>query len=187
MKSHKKYHKKVNPQTGKPYTSLLDRWDNDTLYRFRMLCSHWTRDMMPSLQPLIETKILGDKPSHRSGEQIRAATSTYVTNPELPSEGNAWAEAEHYRSPDWDHIKAKRTPFREGMALAREGAPVTPWVATVLQEHFGMDDVQALEEETEDGEEQPSASTGEGQPSAGSGKGKGEKGGWWSTTTNWTS
>ena len=142
MKSHKKYGKKNHPITNLPFTSILDR---DPLYRYRMMSSNWTRDMCEPLQKLLETDLLGDKPSYRTAAQINAAKTTYVTHPELGSKGNAWAEAANYRSPDWTHIKSVRGQFREGLAVAREGVPVIPWVASTLQDNFGME-VQSIEE-----------------------------------------
>ncbi len=77
-----------------------------------------------------------------------------------------------------------RGEFRGGLVLARSGQPVAPQVASLLQQHFGMD-VPTIEEE-----EAPN--DGEGQPSAGKGAGygTGTQGNWWSSPampTSWTS
>ena len=178
MKSHKKFATKINPATGKPYQSLRDRFENDAIYRYRMMSTGWTVDMMEHLQKIITEPILGDKQSYRTREQIEAATSSYTTHPELgegqPSAGN----------PDWARTKVGRGRFREGLIEARSGQPVAPQVASLLQQQFGMD-VPVLEEEVD-------ANDGEGRPSAGEGEGSGSgtQGTWWSATpspTTWTS
>ena len=168
MKSHKKFAKKNHPVTGEAYTSIQDRFENDAIYRYRMMSSGWTVDMLDPLQTLLTENILGDKASRRTRAQIKDATSSYTTHPELgegqPSAGN----------PDWNRTKNFRGQLREGLDEARLGQPVAPQIAGVLQ-HFGMD-VLVREEEGDavDGEGQPSADQGEG---FGSGQGT-----WWSST-----
>ena len=165
MKSHKKFAKKKNPFTGQAYTSIQDRFENDAIYRYRMMSSGWTVEMLNPLQKLLTEDILGDKPSYRTRDQIQAATSSYTSHPELgegqPSAGN----------PDWNRTKNFRGQLREGLDEARSGQPVAPQIAGVLQ-HFGMDVL--VREEEGDGEGQPSADQGEG---FGSGQGT-----WWSST-----
>ena len=165
MKSHKKFAKKKNPVTGQAYTSIQDRFENDAIYRYRMMSSGWTVDMLGPLQKLLTEDILGDKPSYRTRTQIQDATSSYTTHPELgegqPSAGN----------PDWNRTKNFRGQLRDGLDEARSGQPVAPQIAGVLQ-HFGMDVL--VREEEGDGEGQPSADQGEG---FGSGQGT-----WWSST-----
>ena len=178
MKSHKKFAKHNNPLTGEPFVSLRDRFEHDTIYRYRMMSAGWSADMMEPLQKLLTEPILGEKPSHRTKEQIQAAKTSYTTHPELgegqPSAGN----------PDWGRTKVGRGKFREGLVVARSGQPVAPQVASLLQQHFGID-VPAIEEEedTNDGEGQPSAGKGEGS-------GSGTQGSWWTPNpapTTWTS
>ena len=166
MKSHRKYAKHVNLKTGLPFTSILDRFENDPIYRYRMMAAGWTADMMEPLQKLLETPILGDRQSYRTREQIRDATTSYTTHPEL-GEGHTSAG-----NPDWKRTKASRDEFRGGLVQARYGQPVAQQVAGLLQQHFGMD-VPTVEDEETPGD-------GEGQPSADKGKGRGQ-GKWWST------
>ena len=168
MKSHKKFDKKINLATGLPFTSIKDRFENDAIYRYRMLSQGWTVDMLDPLQTLLTENILGDKASRRTRAQIKDATSSYTTHPEL-GEGQSSAG-----NPDWNRTKNFRGQLRGGLGEARLGQPVAPQIAGVLQ-HLGMD-VQVREEES-------GAGDGEGQPSAyypeGSGSGQGA---WWSST-----
>ena len=178
MKSHRKFDKKVNPATGEAYKSIQDRFENDAIYRYRMMSSGWTVDTIKPLQTLLTENILGEKPSRRTRDQIEAATSSYTTHPELgdgqPSAGN----------PDWNRTKDFRGKLREGLIEARSGQPVAPQIASVLQQQFGKD-VPVREEEVD-------VDHGEGQPSAGVGEvsGSGTQSTWWSSTpspTTWAS
>jgi hypothetical protein len=177
MKSHRKFYLKINPATGAGYTSIQDRFENDVIYRYRMLSAGWSIDMLGPLQKLLTEDIL-EHPSRRTRAQIEKATTSYTTHPELgdgqPSAGN----------PDWNQTKAFRSKLREGLIDARSGQPVAPQIASVLQHQFGMD-VPVREEEVDAGD-------GEGQPSAGAGEGPGSgtQSTWWSSTpspTTWES
>jgi hypothetical protein len=175
MKSHRKFDQKINPATGAGYTSIQDRFENDVIYRYRMLSAGWSIEMLGPLQKLLTEDIL-DHQSRRTKAQIEQATSWYTTHPELgdgqPSAGN----------PDWNQTKAFRSKLREGLIDARSGQPVAPQIASVLQQQFGMD-VFVEEVEAGDGEGQPSAGAGEGP-------GSGTQSTWWSSTpspTSWDS
>ena len=168
MKSHRKYAKHVNLKTGLPFTSALDRFENDPLYRYRMMAAGWTAEMMEPLQQLLETPLLGDRPSRRTKEQIEASRTSYTTHPEL-GEGQTSAG-----NPDWQRTKIGREQFRGGLVMAQSGQAVDPEVAGLLQQHFGMD-VPVIDEDGED------------HPSAGKGASRGQ-GNWWSasSSTSWT-
>ena len=172
MKSHKKYAKHLHPVTKQPFVSILDRFENDPIYKYRMMAAGWSADMCEPLQKLLETKILGDRQSFRTQDQIRGARTTYVTHPELGEPGSGGLTAENYRNPDWARTKEHRGEFRGGLLLARSGQPVAPQVANMLQQHFNMDVPTIEEEDPNDGEGQPSAG-------AGAGYSTGNQGTWW--------
>ena len=46
MKSHRKFDQKINPATGAGYTSIQDRFENDVIYRYRMLSAGWSIEML---------------------------------------------------------------------------------------------------------------------------------------------
>jgi hypothetical protein len=167
MKSHRKYANKTNPATGEPFKSIQDRFENDVLYRYRMLSQGWSIDMLGPLQSLLEENILTHK-SHRTKAQIEQATTWYHTHPEL---GDGQTSA---GNPDWNQTKVYRGQLQQNLAKVQSGQPVAPQFASLLQERFGMD---VLVEETEagDGEAQPSATAGEGP-------GTGTQSAWWSYT-----
>ena len=177
MKSHRNYKKHIDMNTGEPFKSIKDRFENDPIYRYRMMSVGWSADMCEPLQVLLETNILGDQQSKRTREQIQAAKVSYTTHPEL-GEGQSSAG-----NPDWGRTRVARNEFRGGLVSARSGLPVVPQVANLLQQHFGMD-VPTIEEEADpnEGEWQHSASKG-------AGHGTGNQGSWWTSSaapTTWT-
>lgn len=163
LKGHRHYKKHVNPMTNQPFTSLLERFDHDVIYRFRMLSNGWSRESIPALQRFLEEPLVPQEHATRSRAAIERATHTYLANPELDG-SNAWAEADHVSNPDWKRVKAVRDEFQQGRAQHRQLAPVVPWVAQTLERDFGYVDVVS-EVEPASGEAQASAS--------GSGSGKG--------------
>ena len=175
MKSHRKYANKTNPATGEPCKSIQDRFENDVLYRYRMLSQGWSIEMLGPLQSLLEENILTHQ-SHRTKAQIEQATTWYHTHPEL---GDGQTSA---GNPDWNQTKVFRGQLQKSLVKVQSGQPVPPQFASVLQERFGMD-VLVEEPEAGDGEAQPSAGAGEGP-------GVGTQSGWWSSTpsaTTWDS
>ena len=175
MKSHRKFDQKTNPKTGEKFTSIRDRFENDVIYRYRMLSQGWSIEMLDPLQKLLTEDILAH-PSKRTKAQIEQATSWYTTHPELGDEQTPAG------NPDWKSTKVYRGQLRKGLADAQAGLPVAPQIAGVLQQQFGMD-VQVEEDEAGSGEAQPSAG-------AGKGSGQGTQSSWWSSTpspTTWDS
>jgi hypothetical protein len=159
LKGHKRYKNKVNPSTGVPYTSILERFDCEPLYRFRMMSMGWTRDMIPKLQDLIEKPILGDKPSLRSKEKIRGSGHYYVANPELDVTGELRNSAAYDSNPDWKRTREQRHKFNQELQKFGENKPVQSWVAGVLEEGFGVEaEVDSDVEMETPGEDHPSAS-----------------------------
>jgi hypothetical protein len=155
LKGHRKYFEKTNLKTGEPFASLLERYDNDVFYRFRMLCNGWERDMIPGLQALLETPIGGGR---RTREQIEEAQTSYVANPELSGTevDDEWTWAEHARNPDWEQTKDVRNRFKEGLvAHSHRDDPVEPWVKDILEKRFNVPYVSVIAPESE---EQSSAS-----------------------------
>jgi hypothetical protein len=167
MKSHKKYANKKHPITGEPFKSIQDRFENDVLYRYRMLSQGWSIEMLGPLQKLLEEDILPHK-SLRTRAQIEQSTTWYTTHPEL---GDGQTSA---GNPDWNQTKVYRDQLQKSLVKVQSGLPVAPQFASILQERFGMD-VLVEEPEAGDGEVQPSAGAGEGP-------GTGTQSSWWSST-----
>ena len=115
MKSHKKFAKKTNPVTGEPFKSIQDRFENDVIYRYRMLSQGWSIEMLGPLQKLLQEDILPHQ-SRRTKAQIEQATTWYTTHPELgdgqPSAGN----------PDWNQTKVYRDQLHSGAASSSSAA-----------------------------------------------------------------
>jgi hypothetical protein len=179
LKGHRKYSKKINLNTGLPYASLLERYDNDVLYRFRMLCNGWERDMIPGLQDLLENPIGGGR---RTRAQIEEAQTSYVANPDLPGTefDDAWVGAEHAHNPDWEQTKEVRNRFMAGLlAHTDRDDPVEPWVRDILEQRFNAEYVTVIAPE---GEEQSSASFAKGAKGGPSSSSAAAADAWWQPT-----
>ena len=155
LKGHRKYGRHKNPHTGQPYTSLLERFDFDVIYRFRMLSNGWSRDTIPLLQNFLETPLLEKEQATRTRSQIESAYHFYVANPDL-DESNELANWK--ASPDWKRVRAARDQFHQGRAQHQQNAPVIPWVARTLERDFGYTGV-LTEEDPAPGEARASASS----------------------------
>jgi hypothetical protein len=182
LKGHRKYKYKINPNTGHYYTSLLERYDNDVVYRFRMLCQGWMRDMIPGLQELLEKPRFGGRISHRTRAQIEEAETSYVANADLPGTewDDAWVEAEHAHNPDWKQTKEVRHKFMAGLwAHSHLDDPVEPWVGDILAQQFNVERVAVIAPESE---EQSSASFAKGAKEGRSSSSAAAADAWWQPT-----